>query len=303
MIIIIIISSYFYLRNISETSKAKADIRSVILSTVGFTGILYGFSVAGEQGWSSLIVLSSLGIGLIAIALFTRRQLVSKDPLLDLSTFKYGKFTLFNIINIGITIIMYADMILLPLYLQSSRGYSAMEAGLLLLPGAILMGLLSPVAGKIYDRFGAKWITIVGILITILTTIPFTVLTSSTDYYYLLLMSTGRRIGMALLITPIQTAGLNQIPTYLSSHASAIWNTVRQVAGALGTSLLVTVMTIGTTNTLLNLTDSTEDGQADLMTLASIQGVNDAYFVIVVIGVVSLVLSFFIGNDKQIREG
>ncbi len=305
LIVAVILSGQIYLKNVSETARAKVDFNSVILSTIGFSGILYGFSVAGNSGWSSTEVIVSLTIGVITLALFTWRQLVLDTPLLDLRTFKYRTFTLTNIINIGITIIMYADMILLPLYLQNARGYTAMESGILMLPGAILMGLLSPVAGKLFDRYGAKWITIIGIIITIVTTIPFTLLTDSTSYTYLLLMSTGRRIGMALLITPIQTAGLNQVPSALSAHGTAIWNTIRQVAGAVGTSLLVTVMTSSTNSHLQSLMsngETTKDIQQHLMLEASIHGVNEAYFVIIIIGLISLLLSFFIKRDVQLSK-
>lgn len=305
LVVIVIISGHFYLTNVSETSKAKVDLNSALLSTVGFAGLLYGFSAAGNSGWLSAEVIISLLFGLIGLGLFTRRQLVSDHPFLDLRTFKYGTFALTNIINIGITIIMYADMILLPLYLQNSRGYTAMESGLMMLPGAALMGLLSPVAGKLFDRYGAKWITIIGLFITIVTTVPFALLTESTGYTFLLLMSTGRRVGMALLITPIQTAGLNQVPTSLSAHGSAIWNTIRQVAGAVGTSLLVTVMATSTNKHLQNLMASGQFNEAteEAMILdASIHGVNEAYFVIILVGVISLVLSFFIKNATQEKK-
>lgn len=304
-VVIVIICGHFYLKNVSETVNAKVDTNSVILSTIGFSGLLYGFSAAGNSGWMSWEVIVSLVIGIMTLVLFTWRQLVLESPLLDLRTFKYRTFTLTNIINIGITIIMYADMILLPLYLQDARGYTAMESGILMLPGAILMGLLSPVSGKLFDRYGAKWITIIGIVITIGTTIPFTLLSDSTSYTYLLIMSTGRRIGMALLITPIQTAGLNQIPSALSAHGTAIWNTIRQVAGAVGTSLLVTVMTSSTnSNFQALLSEGTSNGetQQQLLMTASIQGVNDAYFVIIIIGIISFILSFFINREEQPLE-
>jgi heme/copper-type cytochrome/quinol oxidase subunit 1 len=118
-------------------------------------------------------------------------------------------------------------------------------------------------------------------------------------------MSTGRRIGMALLITPIQTAGLNQIPLSLSAHGSAIWNTIRQVAGAVGTALLVTVMTTRSNTYLQNLmnnNDTNTEPPQQMITEASIQGVNDAYPVIIIIGLISLILSFFIKNKEQILE-
>jgi MFS family permease len=201
--------------------------------------------------------------------------------------------------------IMYADMMLLPLYLQNARGYTALESGLLLLPGALVMGFLMPVTGRLFDRFGAKWLAIIGMVITIVTTIGFIDLTDSTSYTYLVLMSTGRRIGMALLMMPIQTAGLNQLPPRLGPHGTAISNTVRQVAGAVGTSLLVSVMTSRTTT---HVQDMIASGAANglsreqLAMESMIQGINDAYVVIIGIAVVGLALSFFIKRTKQATE-
>jgi MFS family permease len=219
-----------------------------------------------------------------------------------LRAFKYNMFSLTTIINIAVTMVMYADMMLLPLYLQNVRGYTAIESGLLLLPGALIMGFLMPVTGKLFDRFGAKWLAVIGMIITISTTMGFTNLTDSTSYMYLVLMSTGRRIGMALMMMPLQTAGLNQLPQQLNAHGTAISNTIRQVAGAVGTSLLVTVMSDRTKSHLQDMiptADAKGLTQGQLINEATIQGINDAYLVIIGIGVIGLLLSFFIKKVKQ----
>ncbi|WP_438494866.1 DHA2 family efflux MFS transporter permease subunit [Paenibacillus sp. IHBB 3054] len=303
--VIVIICGFIYLRNVSTRSYPKIDMVSVILSTIGFGTLLYGFSRAASAGWSSAEVLLSLGAGILSLALFTWRQLASQNPLLDLRAFKYNMFSLTTVISIAVTIVMYADMMLLPLYLQNARGYTAMESGLLLLPGALIMGLLMPVTGKLFDRFGAKWLAIIGLLITIATTLSFVNLTDSTSYSYLVLMSTGRRIGMALLLMPIQTLGLNQLPAKLNAHGTAISNTVRQVAGAVGTSLLVTVMTSRTTTHMQEMMaagGAKGATQEHMIMEASIQGINDAYLVIVGIGILGLLLSFFIKQVGQTSE-
>lgn len=303
--VIVIICGFIYLKNVSERVFTKIDVTSVVLSTIGFGTLLYGFSRAGSEGWSSIEVLVSILTGVLALALFTWRQLVSRNPLLDLRAFKYNMFSLTTIISIAVTMIMYADMMLLPLYLQNARGYTALESGLLLLPGALLMGFLMPVAGKLFDRFGAKWLSIIGMAITIVTTLGFINLTDSTSYTYLVLMSTGRRIGMALLLMPIQTAGLNQLPARLGTHGTAISNTIRQVAGGIGTALLVTVMT---SRTKTHFQDMMAAGGAEgatqehMIMEASIQGINDAYLVIVGIGIIGLLLSFFIKRTAQASE-
>ena len=303
--VLIIISGFIYLKNVSKRSYPKIDLLSVALSTIGFGALLYGFSRAGSAGWSSVEVLCSLGAGFVSLALFTWKQLASHNPLLDLRAFKYKMFSLTTIINVAVTIVMYADMILLPLYLQNARGFTAMESGLLLLPGSLIMGFLMPVTGKLFDRFGAKWLAVIGLLIMIATTFSFTNLTDSTGYLYMVLMSTGRRIGLAMILMPIQTAGLNQLPAKLNAHGTAISNTVKQVAGAVGTSLLVTVMTNSTTSNMLSMTAANGAGnltREHILMEASIQGINDAYLVIIGISIAGLLLSLFIKQVKQTAE-
>jgi MFS family permease len=166
------------------------------------------------------------------------------------------------------------------------------------------MGFLMPVTGKLFDRYGAKWLSIIGLIITIATTVGFIDLTDSTSYTYLVLMSTGRRIGMALMLMPIQTAGLNQLPSKLNAHGTAISNTIRQVAGAVGTSLLVTVMTNRTETHVKEMMASGANtgSQEHMIVEATIQGINDAYVVIIGIGLIGLILSFFIKHVKQVSE-
>ncbi|WP_051080848.1 DHA2 family efflux MFS transporter permease subunit [Bacillus sp. 37MA] len=302
--LLVIICGFIYLKNVSEQVTTKVDIISVTLSTIGFGTLLYGFSRAGSEGWSSSEVLVSIAAGVVALGLFIWRQLTSQNPLLDLRAFKYNMFSLTTIINIAVTMVMYADMMLLPLYLQSARGYTALESGLLLLPGALVMGFLMPITGRLFDRYGAKWLSIMGLIITIITTIGFIDLTDSTSYTYLVLMSTGRRIGMALMLMPIQTAGLNQLPSSLIAHGTAISNTIRQVAGAVGTSLLVTIMTDRTKTHLTDMmsTGGNEATQEQMILEATIQGINDAYVVIIGIAVIGLLLSFFIKRVEQSSE-
>ncbi|CAM3676503.1 DHA2 family efflux MFS transporter permease subunit [Marinicrinis lubricantis] len=302
--VIVIGLGFIYLRNVSERVYAKVDVTSVILSTIGFGALLYGFSSAGSAGWLSPEVLATIITGALALALFTWRQLVSNNPLLDLRAFKYSMFSLTTIINIAVTMVMYADMMLLPLYLQNARGFSALESGLLMMPGALLMGLLMPVTGKLFDRFGAKWLAVIGTAIMIVSTFSFINLTDSTSFTYLVVMSTVRRIGMAMLLMPIQTAGLNQLPSKLNAHGTAISNTVRQVAGAVGTSLLVSVMA---NRTEIHLEEAMTEGGAASMTQtmitdASIQGINDAYLLIIGFSVIGLVLSFFIKRMDQAEK-
>ncbi|MFL6555144.1 MAG: DHA2 family efflux MFS transporter permease subunit, partial [Bacillus sp. (in: firmicutes)] len=235
LVAIVIALSVKYLVNVSETSRAKVDIIGVFLSTIGFGSMLYGFSSAGKNGWGSPVVLSCLIGGMIFIILFCQRQLTSNDPMLDLRVFKDRMFTMTSIINILLTVVMYADLILLPIYLQSSRGYSVLDTGLLLLPGALLNALMSPVTGRLFDKFGAKPLALIGLIFIIPAIWGVTNLSETTSFTYLMIRTIILRIGLSFLTMPINTAGLNSLPKHLNAHGSAVTNTVRQIAGAIGT--------------------------------------------------------------------
>ncbi|MFT8871486.1 MAG: DHA2 family efflux MFS transporter permease subunit [Sporolactobacillus sp.] len=320
--------AYRYLANVGRRSFPRLDGWGVIFSTIGFGGILYAFSEAGNKGWSSSAVELTLIVGLVSLVGFVWHELTTKTPILNLEVFRYRIFTFTTIINILITMAMFAAMILLPIYLQNIRGFTPLQSGLLLLPGAILMGIMSPVTGVLFDRIGSRPLAIIGLAITVLTTWAFAQLTDATSYGYIMLIYSARMFGMSLLMMPIMTEGLNNLPSRLNSHGTAMSNTMRQVAGSLGTAFLVTVMTNRTTfhaaqyaNTLTSgnvnavhqlgigsrLLESLQhlpsgSGQSEVAALiggkiaqlATIQGINDAFIVATALTVVALVLSFFI---------
>lgn len=149
------------MQNVGQTTSPKLDKTGVILSTIGFGGLLYGFSDAGTDGWGSATVITCLIVGVIALALFVWRELKAETPLLEFRIFRYNMYSLTTLINIIITMALYSGMILLPIYLQTIRGFTPMESGLMLLPGAILMGIMSPITGIIFDKIGARWLSVV----------------------------------------------------------------------------------------------------------------------------------------------
>jgi EmrB/QacA subfamily drug resistance transporter len=302
-----------YLKNVTEQTYPKIDILAVVLSTLGFGGILYGFSTAGTNGWSDATVITGLVVGFIGLFLFVVRELRSKRPMLDFRVFKSFIFSLSTVINIAVTVAMFAPMLLIPLYLQNVLDVTPMNSGLMLMPGALVMGLMSPITGKIFDRVGARPLAIVGLLITVITTYMFTNLTDSTSYMYLIIVHTVRMFGMSMIMMPIMTAGLNQLPDRLNPHGTAMVNTVRSVAGAIGTAFLVTVMTNNAEGSIKDIIIDNHfnpENQADMMqaaNLAQVEGINHAFMVSTIFAVVALILSFFLkrgvtsdrGNDTE----
>lgn len=305
--ILSIILGMIFMKNVTEVSRPKLDKMSVILSTLGFGGVLYGFSEAGSKGWGAQIVIITLVIGVVALALFLLRQLRSEHPMLEFRVFEYDMFSLTTVINVVVTMALYAAMILLPIYLQNIRGFTPLQAGLLLMPGALLMGLMSPITGMIFDKVGARWLAVVGLGITIVTTWEFSRLTDSTSYLHLLMMYTVRMFGMSLLMMPIQTAGLNQLPAKLNAHGTAMSNTLRTIAGALGTALLVSVMTARTKSEAtaqviaagIDPQDPANVQQlAHITKEATIVGIDYAFVIATGITAVAFILSFFIRKVK-----
>ncbi len=285
------ILAVFFMKDIIPRSYPKVDVLSIILSTLGFGGLLYGFSSVGVFGWGSAYVLISLIIGGIALTWFILRQLSLKAPMLEFRVFKYPTFTYATIIGMITFTTLIAAETILPIYMQLMAGFSAMESGLAILPGALLMGLLSPIIGKIFDRVGAKWLLIVGMTIMTFTTLLFTNLTSETTLTYLMIAFAVRMFGVSMVMMPSTTAGLNVLPNNLISHGTAMTNTMRQVAASIGTAMLITVMTV------------TAKEQVSLMdTEPLIHGVNMAFYTATAVSFVGLILSFMI-NDRPKNKG
>lgn len=294
LVLIVIVLAFKYLVNVSDTAKSKLDVVSVLLSTIGFGLILYGFSSAGSKGWGDAVVILTLAVGVAVTALFCVRQIKSDDPLLNLSVFKNKVFTLTSLINVLITMMMYADMILLPIYLQKGRGFTPFDAGLLLLPGALVNAFMSPVTGKLYDRFGAKPLFIIGLLFIIPAMWAVTDLSESTTYTYLMIRTIGLRIGLSFITMPLNTAGLNALPRQLGTHGTAVNNTVRQIAGAIGTAVVITIYTAQTTSHAATVLRSNPSTTAEhLKSLASMLGASDAYYFMMILAAAAFVITLF----------
>ncbi|MEB7780532.1 DHA2 family efflux MFS transporter permease subunit [Mammaliicoccus fleurettii] len=318
-----IIISFFWFKIYQQTSNPKPDVPGIVFSTFGFGLLLYGFSEAGNDGWTSLTVSLSLVIGLIFTILFVVREVRMKNPMLDMSALKYSGFTLTTLINVIVTMSLFGGMILLPIYLQNLRGFSPLDSGLLLLPGSLIMGFMGPIAGKMLDSFGIKPLALIGLTIMTIATWELTQLNMDTPYTTILVIYIVRSFGMSFIMMPIMTAGMNSLPQRLIPHGNAISNTVRQLAGSIGTAILVTVMTQNTTSHLANMSDNLDStnpmiqeqvkalsdsvggddaGKSVLIEylnkLATVQGINDAFWIATLFSVIALILSLFL-KDKS----
>lgn len=241
-----VILGCFLLKNVGETAKTELDYLSVVFSTLGFGGLLYGCSAAGSYGWGHVLTLGPLAAGILFIIVFVRRQLKLKTPLLELRVLETKAFSYATLISMIVNAALIAGTIITPIYLQNILHFTAMQSGLVMLPGAILMGIMSPITGNLFDRFGPRTIAITGLGIMTGFTLFFVFMDETWSFGFLCMIYTIRMFGLSLVNMPITTWGLNSLENRMIAHGSAINNTARQVAGSIGTAILITIMTMVT---------------------------------------------------------
>ena len=243
---VVVLIGAFVLQKGGETKKdVTLDVPSVILSSLGFGGLLYGLSTIGSYGLRADAIAGTL-VGAVALVFFFRRQLKMEKPMLQVRVLQNRKFLIATIIGMLVQGALLAAGILVPIYLQSLMGYSATVSGLVLLPGAIIMGAMGPIAGRLFDKHGPRVLALVGMGVLTLTTFCFAFLSTETGIITLTLLYTVRLFSLSLVNMPITTWGMNALDNELVNHGTSVNNTFRQVAGSLGTAIIVSASTIAT---------------------------------------------------------
>ena len=271
-----------------ETNKdVTLDVLSVILSTIGFGGLLYGLSAIGSYGVTADSA-TGVVIGAVALVFFFRRQLRMEQPMLQVRVLANRKFLIATIIVMLVQGALLAGGILLPILLQSYMGFSATTSGLVLLPGAIIMGAMGPVAGRLFDKHGPRVLAVTGTGILALTTSAFIFMGPGTGLVTLTVIYTVRLFSLSLVNMPISTWGMNALPDKLVNHGTSVQNTFRQVAGSLGTAIIVSTST-AVQNAVAGSTDATTAG---------VFGIHMAFVVATALCVIGFVLTVALVRNK-----
>ena len=234
-IIIILIIAFFVMKPVLRVHQQPLDFWSVVTSTIGFGGLLYGVSEASSRGWGDRLVLGFIIVGLIFIALFIHRQLKLKDPFLEMRVFKHPEFALAAVLSSAVNLAMIGVEMLLPTYIQTIRGETAFHSGLMLLPGALMMGFMQPITGRLFDKYGARRLAIVGLTMLLIGTVPFMTLTDKTPVLSIIVFYAIRLFGVSMVFMPVTTSGMNVLPIAEMSHGTAVNNTFRQTMSSIGT--------------------------------------------------------------------
>lgn len=299
--VIVLVLGYFTLRKVLPTEKAPVDWYSVLMSIVGFGSMLFGFSSVGNYSWTDPIVYTTLIIGAIFVAFFVWRSLKIKNPLLEFKVFKHSDYTLSVILVAVAFMSMNGFTLILPLYLQTIRGESPLMSGLTLLPGAIVIGIMNPVTGRIFDQMGGRNMAITGMFLLTATTATFILVTDQTPISYLVVFYMVRMFGISMVTMPTTTTGINALPLDLIGSGTIVNNTIRQVFASMGTAILVSVMS---SVTLSHSPAHTILGQTPILfkklsLQANIVGFRYAFVISTSFALIGFILAFFLKSDKE----
>ena len=272
--------------DIGEPTRTPIDALSVALSVVGFGGLVYGLSSIGGQGSAAVPAWLPFVLGGLGIVAFVGRQLWlqrTDRALLDLRTFRSRTFTVASVIMMLMMATLLGSLTLLPIYMQNVLHLSPLSTGLLLLPGGLVMGLLGPVVGRLYDRLGARALLVPGTVVTSLALWSSTLFSVDSPAWFVLVFHVLLSVGLAFVFTPLFTAGLGAVEPKLYSYGSAIFGSTQQLAGAAGVALLVSLLSVGAARL-------TAAGAA--AEVATAGGVHVAFLVAAVLSLVAIVASF-----------
>lgn len=286
-----------FIRNITEPRAASIDVPSVLLSAPAFGGLVYGFSALSEGSGGVVPPWLAIAVGAVALVGFVVRQLRlqrQERALLDLRVFRSRQFS----ISIGLVAVsflaLFGTLILLPVYMQYVLGLDTLATGLVMLPGGLVMGLLAPFVGRLYDRFGPRPLLIPGAAL-VAVVLWSMVLIFDTETAPAVVVGTHvcMSVGLGLMFTPLLTGALGSLDQKLYSHGSAVVGTIQQVAGAAGTATFTTVMTA----TAAGLAAG---GMGEIAAQAA--GINTAFTIGAVASVLAFGASFFVRGTKAEQQ-
>ncbi|WP_311258490.1 MDR family MFS transporter [Microbacterium sp. WCS2018Hpa-9] len=287
-----------WMTNLGETRRVPLDVRSIPLAALGFGGLVFGLSQFGGEGGSGENAgILSLVVGGVSLGLFVWRQLLLQrkdDALLDLRVFRSGNFTLAVIIMTILALSMFGTLTLLPQYLQNVAGLNPLQSGLVLLPGSLLMGLLGPFTGRIYDARGTRILLIPGTILVTAALFYYSTVGEHTVWWVLIIVQAVMSVGLAMSFTPLFSASLGSLPRPLYSHGTAVLNTLQQVGGAAGVAVM-----------LVTYSSILHAGESDGLTAATAgaPGARAAFLIAALISLATIALSPFVRRPADDAGG
>ncbi|MDA8440837.1 MAG: DHA2 family efflux MFS transporter permease subunit [Peptococcaceae bacterium] len=315
-----------FIPKLPARDAGKFDIPGFISSLVGFFCLLYALSDAPTSGWGSIKIISLFVVAGISLSLFVVFELTTERPMVDLRLFKIRAFLASNVAVSFMTLGMMGALFVLPVFLQNGIGLTPLQTGILTMPGALLTAALMPISGTLFDKIGARPLAFVGFTTMLVGSLLLINLNVNWSYFSIMAVYMVRQAGMGLSSMPLSTAGMNAVPPRQVNQASALQNTLRNVAGSMGAAVLGTVMQTHGSFSLATYMEHISvqslqkisayglhpsvygvTNQGDMLRLMGVlrqiafqNGVREAFIIAAIVAAVALVSSLFIGK-KQVH--
>lgn len=243
--VVIVIAATIFLKSYGEFEPTSFDKPSVALCSLGLLGLLYGLATITSSS-NIAVHVALIVVGAILLVLFVRRQLSLEVPLLKVDVLKSHRYAIVVALVALLQAALVGTGVLLPIYLQNLLGVSALETGLIMLPGAVLGAIMGFFAGRLFDRFGARRVAIPGALVSAIGGCGLVGFQLDSPIPYIIVIYTCLGVGMQALVTPLNTWGINSLDNRVIQHANALQNTLNQVGASLGTAILVSLSATST---------------------------------------------------------
>src|SRR5213080_5426323 len=217
--------------------EQRLDLPGLVTSGIGLLALVYALIEAHRLGWTSATIIALFALAAVALTAFVFLELHQRLPMLDLSLFKNGTFTGANLVAILVTLAMFGIFVFFPIYMQTFRGWSPTQAGAALLPWTLMVVVFAPIAGKLSDRIGSRWLMAGGMTTVAVCCLLLSTVTLQSSFWNLLPAFILGGLGMSFVMTPMSAAVMGAAPVAKAGVASGVLNTFRQVGAAIGIAL------------------------------------------------------------------
>lgn len=275
------------------------DFLGFITVIASSASILVALSQGHAWGWTSARTLALFVFGFAVLGVFLWREMTAKSPLLNFRVFKSGRYTMALVITCILNISLYSGMMMTPVFLQNIQGVSPMDAGLILLPSSLAMAVSMPFVGKLYSKVGPRVLTVLGLSLVALGSLPLSWLSVTTPHSYLLWCMVARSLGIGLTMMPASNYGMEQIPKELSGHASSINNWTRSAFGSFAIAVFTAIMSSRSTTHAQDLVAGGMKDKVQIQLSAVTMGVDDVYLIATCIAAVAIPIALFIRKHNK----
>lgn len=289
LVVITLILAIFLMKNVLKRSEVSLDMTSIILSAIGFSLFIFGLSNVSVYGFLDVMVLAPLFIGIFLLWFFVTRQFKLSSPILNLNLFRNKTFTLALILIFINMMLLLSTETILPMFSQTVLGTSAFLSGFLLVPGTILLSIITFVSGSLYDRYGGRTIAIIGFAMTTLSLILLNTVGMDSSPYFIMGYFSIFMFGFGLTLMPLVTISMSELDDEEIPHGSAINNTIRQFAMTFGIIVLTSIISI----TVVNM-DTPES-------VSTYWGTTYAFAVMAVLAFAGFILTFMLKDRPRYK--